>query len=242
MTWSSRHSIRYGLVALTVITLAACGGAPAPTTAPTAAVSSTDTPAAAVTDTTAATTAPEMTATTEVTATAEMTATTEMTATAEMTATTEVTATAEMTATSEATAATTETPEVSATSAATSPVQSAVTVSVTQNATLGMILVGGNGMTLYRFTKDTPTTSACTGNCVANWPPLTVTVGTTPSAAPEVTGTLTVITRDDGSNQVVYNGLPLYFYAKDTAPGDTTGQGVGDVWYVVNITSTATMP
>jgi len=47
-----------------------------------------------------------------------------------------------------------------------------------------------------------------------------------------VEGELATITREDGSLQVTYNGLPLYFWNEDGAPGDTTGQGVGDVWSV----------
>jgi predicted lipoprotein with Yx(FWY)xxD motif len=31
----------------------------------------------------------------------------------------------------------------------------------------------------------------------------------------------------------VYGGWPLYYFASDSAPGDTNGQGVGDVWYVI---------
>lgn len=45
---------------------------------------------------------------------------------------------------------------------------------------------------------------------------------------------LGTITRTDGSTQVTYNGWPLYFWAEDSAPGDTTGQGVNDVWWVVD--------
>jgi predicted lipoprotein with Yx(FWY)xxD motif len=96
-------------------------------------------------------------------------------------------------------------------------------------------------MTLYQFTKDSPNTSTCTGACATTWPPLTVTVGTQPTASPDVTGTLSVITRSDGLYQVAYNAIPLYHYSKDKQPGDTNGQGVGSVWFVVWITSTNTI-
>jgi predicted lipoprotein with Yx(FWY)xxD motif len=46
-------------------------------------------------------------------------------------------------------------------------------------------------------------------------------------------GTLATFTRDDGSQQVTYNGMALYLYQSDAAPGDTTGQGVGNNWFVV---------
>jgi predicted lipoprotein with Yx(FWY)xxD motif len=92
---------------------------------------------------------------------------------------------------------------------------------------LGTVLVAGsNRMTVYIFTKDVKDSgaSACTGECLANWPALTVPAGSTPSGGSGVTGTLGTITRtDDGTLQVTYNGLPLYFFINDKAPGDSTG-------------------
>ena len=81
-------------------------------------------------------------------------------------------------------------------------------------------------MTVYTFTMDVKDSgkSACTGGCVATWPPLTVPAGSTPTAGDGVTGTLGTITReDDGSLQVTYNGLPLYFFKNDKAEGDANG-------------------
>jgi predicted lipoprotein with Yx(FWY)xxD motif len=87
-------------------------------------------------------------------------------------------------------------------------------------------LVDSRGFTLYIFANDTAGsgTSACTGGCATAWPPLTVTGGAT--AGEGVAGELGSITRDDGSTQVTYNGLPLYFFASDTAPGDTNGAAI----------------
>lgn len=111
------------------------------------------------------------------------------------------------------------------------------TVSVVQDAKLGPILVGPNGMTLYLYMKDTANVSNCSGGCAAAWPPLTVTG--TPTAGTGVAGTLGTTKRADGSMQVTYDGWPLYYYAADTKAGDTTGQGVGSVWYVVAPTQAA---
>lgn len=111
------------------------------------------------------------------------------------------------------------------------------TVSVVTDAKLGPILVGPNGMTLYLYTKDTANVSNCSGGCAAAWPPLTVTGSAT--AGTGVSGTLGTIKRADGSMQVTYNGWPLYYYAADTKAGDTTGQGVGSVWYVLSPTQAA---
>jgi len=108
-------------------------------------------------------------------------------------------------------------------------------VTVAHDAKLGDYLVASNGMTLYRYTKDTPNVSNCSGTCVVNWPPYAQTNTATPLvASADATGTLSTLTRADNSSpQISYNGVPLYFWKNDTKPGDTTGQGVGGVWYVV---------
>ena len=101
------------------------------------------------------------------------------------------------------------------------------TVNAEAVGSAGTILVdGATGMTLYIFTKDTKDsgTSVCTGQCLETWPALTVASGETPTGGDGVTGTLGTITRaDDGTMQVTYNGLPLYFFKNDQAPGDLNG-------------------
>ena len=106
-------------------------------------------------------------------------------------------------------------------------------IGISNNPKLGAILVNGQGMTLYTFKKDTAGASNCNGACASLWPPLTVANGVTPTAAPGVTGKLGVITRPDGSQQVTYNGMPLYTFTGDKKAGDATGQGYLNVWYVV---------
>jgi predicted lipoprotein with Yx(FWY)xxD motif len=105
------------------------------------------------------------------------------------------------------------------------------TVMTAETPELGTFLVDAEGMTLYLFTNDTEGVSNCEGDCLANWPAFTA---EDPLTLPEgVPGELTQIERSDGSMQVAYNGMPLYYWIGDKAPGDTTGQGVGDVWFVV---------
>jgi predicted lipoprotein with Yx(FWY)xxD motif len=97
----------------------------------------------------------------------------------------------------------------------------------------GDILVGANGMTLYMFDPDEGGDSTCYDECEENWPPLVLEDGE-PAGAEGVDAALLGTTeRDDGSIQVTYNNWPLYFWANDEAPGDTTGQAVGDVWWVI---------
>jgi len=109
----------------------------------------------------------------------------------------------------------------------------AATVMLGGTEDLGPFLVDHDGMTLYLFQNDEPGVSNCAGDCAANWPPLTVAEDETPTLAAGVPGRINAITRDDGTRQVVYNGWPLYHWKDDMAAGDTNGQGVGDVWYVV---------
>ena len=104
---------------------------------------------------------------------------------------------------------------------------SGATVNATAVGTIGTVLVdGATGKTVYTFAKDTKDsgTSACLTGCITKWPALTVPAGSTPSAGTGVTGKLGTITRsDDGTLQVTYNGLPLYFFKNDKAPGDANG-------------------
>jgi predicted lipoprotein with Yx(FWY)xxD motif len=101
---------------------------------------------------------------------------------------------------------------------------------------LGTILVDGSGRTLYLFEKDKGGKSSCAGACAAAWPPLLTDDAATSSAGVKA-GLLGTTRRPDGKTQVTYHGWPLYYYAKDKAPGDMTGQDLKDFgapWYVVS--------
>jgi predicted lipoprotein with Yx(FWY)xxD motif len=101
---------------------------------------------------------------------------------------------------------------------------------------LGSILIDSQGRTLYLWQADTGAKSTCTGACASAWPPL-VTTGK-PTAGSGVSNPLLGITkRANGSEQVTYNGHPLYRFAGDTAPRQTNGQGstgFGALWYVLS--------
>jgi predicted lipoprotein with Yx(FWY)xxD motif len=106
-----------------------------------------------------------------------------------------------------------------ASSAFAAPVQS-------MESGLGTILTGENGMTLYTFQKDGKDVSNCYDKCAANWPPLMA------HKDDVAEGKYSIITRKDGSKQWAMDGKPLYFWVKDSKPGDTTGNGVLNVWDV----------
>jgi predicted lipoprotein with Yx(FWY)xxD motif len=97
---------------------------------------------------------------------------------------------------------------------------------------LGEVLVDAKGRTLYVFTKDKGDQSVCSGKCTAAWPALTVTGAATPGAGVQAS-LLSTSKQANGSTQVTYGGKPLYYFAGDKAPGDTKGQGLNDVWWVV---------
>lgn len=90
------------------------------------------------------------------------------------------------------------------------------------------VLTGTNGMTLYTFDKDEvgSAKSLCNGPCATNWPPLMA------AETDQASGDFTVISRDDGKKQWALKGKPLYFWNKDSKPGDKTGDGFNKLWHV----------
>jgi predicted lipoprotein with Yx(FWY)xxD motif len=126
---------------------------------------------------------------------------------------------------------------------ATSPTPAAAagtTVAVATNK-LGQILVDGKGMTVYLFIADSGTTSTCYTSCASIWPPV-LTTGAPQAGTGADASLLSTTQRTDGTMEVTYAGHPLYYFVKDKAAGDTTGQGVngfGALWWVLSPTGTA---
>lgn len=141
----------------------------------------------------------------------------------------------------------------SSTGSGTSPVPAPATTGVSaqtqagtmtissRSGALGTYLTDGSGRALYLFMSDTATTSTCSGACATAWPPLveTSTPAVSDGAQAAMLGTLA---RADGTTQVTYGGHPLYYFAADTAPGTTKGQGkngFGALWWLVDPAGTA---
>lgn len=101
------------------------------------------------------------------------------------------------------------------------------------DSSLGSILVDGDGNTLYLFTPDEQGESVCYDGCATAWPPLVDEFTAGDGIDATLLGTAP---RTDGTNQLTYNGWPLYYFANDAAAGDVNGQGVNDVWYVLSPT------
>ena len=115
-----------------------------------------------------------------------------------------------------------------------SPGGNTVALLKTARTSFGTILTNATGYTLYWFTKDTATASACGDVCASNWPPVTGTPRLPASA--KLHGTLGTIIRTDGTVQATYDGHPLYTFAGDFEPGDVGGTGLtefGGVWHAI---------
>ena len=132
--------------------------------------------------------------------------------------------------------------------ATTAKTASSATVTVA-DSNLGNVLVDAQGRTLYQFGADMGTNSACSGACATNWPPLVASGAATVGNGAKAS-LLGASTRSDGTQQVTYNGHPLYRFAGDHKAGDTNGQGVnafGGIWHALTATgnqatATATAP
>lgn len=111
------------------------------------------------------------------------------------------------------------------------------TASATVDGKSVTILTNSKGMTLYYRTIDTAT-SVCSGGCAQAWPPLLFSGSGTPSSSTPLPGTLSVVNDPNGA-QVAYQGHPLYTFASDTAPGQTSGEKVAGVWFVATTDLTA---
>jgi predicted lipoprotein with Yx(FWY)xxD motif len=101
---------------------------------------------------------------------------------------------------------------------------------------LGDVLVDRQGRTLYLFERDSSTTSACTGACAVNWPPLRVR-GTPLVGSGAKSSDVGRTARPDGISQLTYNGHPLYTFVNDKKPGDTNGEGInafGGSWFAIS--------
>ena len=101
-----------------------------------------------------------------------------------------------------------------------------------QGQSVTVLTNASSGKTLYYFTPDTATTSACTGGCASAWPPLLATGSGTPTSSTSLPGKLTVVKTANG-NQVEYNGHLLYTFSGDSGPAQSNGEGVGNKWFVV---------
>ena len=105
-------------------------------------------------------------------------------------------------------------------------------VKIQEKEGIGKYLTDTEGKTLYWFKKDMVGKSSCIGPCVDKWP---IYFRDSVKAPTDINANdFGIITREDGKKQTTFRGYPLYYWVNDKEAGDTTGQGVNNVWYVVN--------
>ncbi|MEV3939320.1 hypothetical protein AB0K52_25485 [Glycomyces sp. NPDC049804] len=97
----------------------------------------------------------------------------------------------------------------------------------------GEFLVDNDGFTLYLFTPDAEGTPTCYDACATAWPPLLTDTPDVASGGTVDASLIGTVERTDGTTQVTYNGWPLYYYADDDEPGETDGQGLQSIWYLM---------
>jgi predicted lipoprotein with Yx(FWY)xxD motif len=99
----------------------------------------------------------------------------------------------------------------------------------------GRVLANPHGRTVYYYRGDRPGSgvSSCTGSCAVAWPPVIAPVRL--PAGAKLPGKIGYIVRANGQRQVTVDGYPIYRYAGDKAPGETTGNDVGGEWHVVKV-------
>ena len=135
----------------------------------------------------------------------------------------------------DAQAGTTTTAGSSGSTTTTTAETTAAPVSTASNPQLGEILVDAEGLTLYVFDNDKDGTIACGAGCTDAWPPLVLESGASLPTTGDLAADLTAVARPDGAQQVAFKGRPLYRYAGDAKPGDTTGDNVANIWHVVKV-------
>jgi predicted lipoprotein with Yx(FWY)xxD motif len=109
---------------------------------------------------------------------------------------------------------------------------------------LGTVLVDSHGRTLYELSVDSAQDIVCSGVCASLWPPDMLPAGAKPVAGGGVEATLTSVKRPDGTWQVSADGHPLYTYSRDSAAGQTNGQGVmdtGGTWHALSASGAPVM-
>jgi predicted lipoprotein with Yx(FWY)xxD motif len=107
-----------------------------------------------------------------------------------------------------------------------------ITINIHKVSDTVSFLTDGQGNSLYISLKDAPGKSNCTADCLNVWKPL-LAVGRVLPGDGVAQANLSVITLPNGSHQVTYLGSPLYYYSKDVNPGDTNGQGINGIWFLV---------
>jgi predicted lipoprotein with Yx(FWY)xxD motif len=105
---------------------------------------------------------------------------------------------------------------------------------------LGMVVVDGNGRTVYLLTSAAQKNVPCddASGCTKVWPDLPLPDGTSgatagPGLQQSLLGTMKL---SDGQTYPTYGGYLMYEFTGDTGPAQSHGQGItsfGGTWYAI---------
>jgi predicted lipoprotein with Yx(FWY)xxD motif len=114
---------------------------------------------------------------------------------------------------------------------------------------IGTVLVNRSGKTIYTPQQEADGKISCTGGCLSFWFPVTVPPGTALRDSGGVTGVLGTVHGAGGLTQLTYDGLPLYTFRLDGAPGQVHGNDYTDhfggdtfTWHAVTTAGAASGP
>lgn len=115
------------------------------------------------------------------------------------------------------------------------------------NSTLGTYLTDGSGRTLYHLQSDQGSyASKCSdATCTGSWPPFYSGTISVPGNLNPMDFSIITVAGYKQYQQAAFKGWPLYYFYKDTKPGDIYGQGLNDnygVWSAVIPESSSTFP
>jgi predicted lipoprotein with Yx(FWY)xxD motif len=88
-------------------------------------------------------------------------------------------------------------------------------------------------MTLYYTTSDQPNYSNLPDGTLSSWPVFYVADIIVPPALNAAD--FNTYTRDGNVKQTTYKGYPLYYFFQDKKAGNTFGNKLSGVWFVVDI-------
>jgi predicted lipoprotein with Yx(FWY)xxD motif len=108
---------------------------------------------------------------------------------------------------------------------------------------IGPALVDGAGKTLYFSDQEATGAIKCVGDCLGFWFPVPGDAASTAA----VPGLAVIHRPDNGTDQLTYQGKPLYTFKLDTGPAQHNGHNLDDsfgnarfTWRAASTSATAT--
>jgi predicted lipoprotein with Yx(FWY)xxD motif len=98
-----------------------------------------------------------------------------------------------------------------------------------------VVVTDGTGDLIYRSDRDgsAPSTSNCTGDCLATWQPVAADLNDPPVLLGVNQDVVGVVSRADGTNQLTIAGWPIYRHIGTHTDEETQANGTDGVWFAI---------